>query len=125
VSRGESYLALDRVEEALAEAQHAIDLARRCGERSHEAKALALLAAVRARQDGAREASSLYRDAIARGDALGMRPLVARCQLELGRLAEMTGDRDAGRAEIARAAATFRELAMPYWVAQAAPALVS
>ena len=125
VSRGESCLALDRVEEALAEARHAIDLARRCGERSHEAKALALLAAVRARQDGAREASSLYRDAMARGDALGMRPLVARCQLELGRLAEMTGDRDAGRAEIARAAATFRELAMPYWVAQAAPALVS
>jgi hypothetical protein len=36
----------------------------------------------------------------------------------------MQGDRDAGRAEIARAAATFRELAMPYWLTQAEPALL-
>jgi hypothetical protein len=80
---------------------------------------------VRARQEDVRDASNLYREAIARADALGMRPLLARCRLGLGRLAEMTGDRDAGRAEIARAAATFRELAMPYWLAQAEPALLT
>ena len=79
---------------------------------------------MRARQDGVREAISLYREAMARAEALGMRPLLARCRLGLGRLAEMRGDRDAGRAEIARAAATFRELAMPYWLTQAEPALL-
>ena len=125
VSRGESLLELGRVEEALAEARQAIDFATRFQERSHEAKALSLLAAVRVRQKDVRDASNLYREAIARADALGMRPLLARCRLGLGRLAEMTGDRDAGRAEIARAAATFRELAMPYWLAQAEPALLT
>jgi tetratricopeptide (TPR) repeat protein len=124
VSRGESFLALDRPEEALAEARQAIDLATRFSERSHEAKALGLLAAVRAGGGDAGEATHLFRDAMARGEALGMRPLVARCQLGLGRLAEREGDREAGRGEIARAAATFRELAMPYWLAQAAPTLV-
>jgi DNA-binding SARP family transcriptional activator len=124
VNRGESLLELGRVEEALAEARQAIELAKRFDERSHEAKALSLLAAVRARQDDVREAISLYREAMARAEALSMRPLLARCRLGLGRLAEMRGDRDAGRAEIARAAATFRDLAMPYWLTQAEPALL-
>jgi tetratricopeptide (TPR) repeat protein len=47
VGRGESLLELGRVEEALVEARQAIALATRFQERSHEAKALSLLAAVR------------------------------------------------------------------------------
>ena len=61
---------------------------------------------------------ALYRDARSHADALGLRPLVAQCQLGVARLAEAAGDHDAARAELTRAAATFRELAMPYWLAQ-------
>jgi DNA-binding SARP family transcriptional activator len=126
VSRGECFLALGRPGDAEAQAQAAIDLARRFGERGHEAKALCLLAAVRARQDGGgAEARRLYRDARTLAEELGMRPLVARCQLGLGRAAELEGDRSTAQTEIERATATFRELDMPYWLAQAQPALVS
>lgn len=124
VSRGECFLALGRPGDAAVQAQAAVELARRFGERAHEAKALCLLAAVHARQDDSHEARRLYREGMTLGEALGMRPLVARCQLGLGRLAAAAGDRSAGCAEIERAAATFRELDMPYWLAQAQPALV-
>ncbi|MGH7322190.1 MAG: hypothetical protein ACRELA_21565, partial [Candidatus Rokuibacteriota bacterium] len=101
-------------------------LARRFRERGHEAKALCLFAAVHARQEsGGHEARRLYREAMALADALGMRPLVARCRLDLGRLAVAAGERSAGYAEIERAAAAFRELDMPYWVAQGQLTLVS
>ena len=124
VSRGECFLALGRSGDAAVQAQAAVELARRFGERAHEAKALCLLAAVHARQDDGAEARRLYREAMTLGAALGMRPLVARCQLDVGRLAAAAGERSAGCAEIERAAATFRELDMPYWLAQAQPALV-
>lgn len=118
VSRGECFLALDRADDALSEAQQAIELARRFGERSHEAKALGLLAAVRAQQGKAGEAAALYRETRSHAEALGLRPLVAQCRLGLGRLAEAAGDAEVARTELARAATTFRELAMPYWLAQ-------
>jgi DNA-binding SARP family transcriptional activator len=123
VSRGECFLALDRVDDARTEAQQAVELARRFGERSHEAKALCLLAAVRAHQGQAGEAAALYREARSHAEALGLRPLVAQCQLGLGRLAEATGDAEAARTELTRAATTFRELGMPYWLAQVETAL--
>jgi tetratricopeptide (TPR) repeat protein len=124
VSRGECFLALARPGDAAVQAQAAVELARRFGERAHEAKALCLLAAVHARQEDGHEARRLYREAMTLGEVLGMRPLVARCQLGLGRLAAAAGQRSAGCAEIERAAATFRELDMPYWLTQAQPALV-
>jgi tetratricopeptide (TPR) repeat protein len=125
VSRGECFLALGCPAEARVQAQAAVELARRFGERAHEAKALCLLGAVHARQgDAGHETRRLYREGMTLGQALGMRPLVARCQLEFGRLAVAAGERSAGCAEIERAAATFRELEMPYWLAQVQPALV-
>ena len=124
VSRGECFLALGRAGDAADQARAAVELARRFGERAHEAKALCLLAAVHARQDDGHEARRLYGEAMALGEALGMRPLVARCQLGFGRLLAAVGERSAGCAEIERATATFRELDMPYWLAQAPPALV-
>ena len=119
VSRGECLLAVGRADEALADAQEAVTLARRFGERAHEAKVLCLEAAVRATRAGERDlARRAYREALDLASALGMRPLVARCELGLGRLAAVDGSADA-ETQIARAAAAFRELGMPYWREQA------
>jgi tetratricopeptide (TPR) repeat protein len=88
VHRGEAYLGLEQTEASHAEARQALDLARRFDERGQEARALALLAAIAAhRADGAAEADRLYRDALARAEALEMRPLAARCRLGLECLA--------------------------------------
>ena len=120
MSRGECFLALGRPGDAAVQAQAAVDLARRFGERAHEAKALCLLAAVHARQDDGAEARRLYHEAMTLGEALGIGgAAAARCRLGVGRLAAAAGERSAGRADVERAAATFRELDMPYWLAQA------
>jgi tetratricopeptide (TPR) repeat protein len=123
--RGECFLALGRTEEASAFAHDALDLARQFGERGHEARALAFLATVEARRAGAEgsRAGELYDQAMAMAEELGMRPLVARCQLDAGRLWLAAGRRAPARKHLERAAATFRELDMPCWLAQAAEAL--
>lgn len=121
VYRGEAYLGLEQTDAAEAEARRGLELARRFGEGAQEAKALALLAAVATHRGDDAGADGLYRDALARAEALEMRPLAARCRLGRGCLAERRGDRAAGRAEIGAAATVFRELRMPYWLAQAEP----
>ena len=121
IYRGETHLGLEEPDAAHAEARQALELARQFGERGQEARALALLAAIAARRpDGAAEAERLYADALARAEARAMRPLAARCRLGLGCLAERRGDEAAARGEIGAAVAVFRELRMPYWLAQAA-----
>jgi tetratricopeptide (TPR) repeat protein len=125
VERGECLLALGRTDEASAFAHGALDLARQFGERGHEARALAFLATVEARRAGAEgsRAGELYDQAMAMAEELGMRPLVARCQLDAGRLWLAAGRRARARKHLERAAATFRELDMPCWLAQAEEAL--
>jgi DNA-binding SARP family transcriptional activator len=125
VERGECLLALGRTEEASALAHNALEHARQFGERGHEARALAFLGTLEARRDGAEgsRASELYEQALAMAEELGMRPLVARCQLDAGGLLLATGHRGRAREHLERAAATFRELDMPCWLTQAESAL--
>jgi hypothetical protein len=56
---------------------------------------------------------------MAMAEELGMRPLVARCQLDAGCLWLAAGQRASAREHLERAAATFRELDMSCWLAQA------
>jgi DNA-binding SARP family transcriptional activator/tetratricopeptide (TPR) repeat protein len=125
VERGECLLALDRTEEASTLAHDALDQARQFGERGHEARALAFLATVEARRAGAdsSRATELYDLAMTLAKELGMRPLVARCQLGVGSLWLRAGRRARAREHLERAAATFGELDMPCWLAQAEAAL--
>jgi DNA-binding SARP family transcriptional activator/tetratricopeptide (TPR) repeat protein len=120
VEHGECFLALGRTEEASALAHAALENARQFGERGHEARALAFLGTVEARRAGAEgsRASELYEQAMAMAEELGMRPLVARCQLDAGCLWLAAGNRARALEELERAAATFRELDMPCWLAQ-------
>jgi DNA-binding SARP family transcriptional activator/tetratricopeptide (TPR) repeat protein len=125
VEHGECFLALGRTEEASALAHDALEHARQFCERGNEARALAFLATVEARRAGAAgsRARELYEQAMAMAEELGMRPLVARCQLGAGGLLLAAGLRVRAREHLERAAATFRELDMPCWLTQAESAL--
>jgi tetratricopeptide (TPR) repeat protein len=84
---GEALMHGDRLDEALGQAERALALTRRRGERGLEAWAhwlLGEIASRRALTSGAAETH--YREALVLGEALGMRPLVARCHQALGAL---------------------------------------
>ena len=91
---GEAHLLAGRRDDALAVARRALDLAHRQKERGNEAWVLRLLGEIAAQADppDLESAEAHYRQALARADELGMRPLVAHCHLGLGKLYRRTGD---------------------------------
>ncbi len=60
-----------------------------------------------------------YREALARAEELGMRPLVAHCHLGLGKLYSRTGERANARQQLTTAATMYREMEMASWLARA------
>jgi hypothetical protein len=52
-----------------------------------------------------------------------MRPLVAHCQLGLGRLCALTGKPGDARTHLSTAAAMFREMGMKLWLDKAEAAM--
>jgi DNA-binding NtrC family response regulator/tetratricopeptide (TPR) repeat protein len=118
---GEACLLAGRLGEATELARHALDLAREHKEEGSEAWALHLLADIRSRSDASSpdRARDDYESAIAMGEARGMRPLVARCHLGLGRLYRRTGDRGKAEAHLSAAAALFRAMATRAWLQEA------
>jgi len=119
-----------RIEEAHAHAEEALRLARVQRGRAGEAWALHLLAETLGRMD-AREATGRARavsvclDALARAAALGMRPLVARCQETLGELWERAGDVDRALTARVAAAKLCRELGLPARASASPPIRIS
>jgi len=106
-----------RLAEARAHAEEALRLARARGQRAGEAWTLHTLALIfgtaeSMRPAPRRRAAAVCLDALARAQALGMRPLAAQCQATLGDLWERSGDLE--RSRVARAAASelHRELVM-------------
>ncbi len=112
---GEACLLAHRTSDALAHARRALGLSREHKERGYEAWALRLLAEIAASADppDRNEAETRYQEALALAESLGMRPLVARCQLGLGHLYERLGDRARAEMHLAQGAGLCRELAMP------------
>jgi uncharacterized protein HemY len=51
--------------------------------------------------------------------ALEMRPLVAHCHLDLGKLYRRTGNRQQAQEHLATATAMYREMDMRFWLEQA------
>ncbi len=117
---GETYLLADRVDDARACAERAHSLSRAAGERSIEVRALRLLGEVAAcgPSPDAGQSEQLLGDALARSEALGLRPNAARCHLGLGALYAGTGRREQSEAHLATALGMFREMGMPYWTEQ-------
>ena len=111
-----------RLDEALAHATSALEAARRRGERGEEAWALLLLADVAARRDppDLAEARVRYGEALALGDALGMRPLAARTRLGLAALERGAGRLAEARRHAAIALAEAEAMGIAAWRARAA-----
>ena len=60
-----------------------------------------------------------YREALFLAKELEMRPLVAHCQLGLGKLYRRTGKRQEAREHLVTAKTMYREMDMRFWLEQA------
>ena len=117
---GEAHLLAGRWDDALAVARRALDLAHRQKERGNEAWVLRLLGETAAHADppDLESADRHYRQALARAEELGMRPLAAHCHLGLGKLYRRTGDRAKADEHLATATTMYREMDMSFWLEQ-------
>jgi ATP/maltotriose-dependent transcriptional regulator MalT len=118
---GEAALALGRLSESAGMADQALRMARDNDERGHEAWALHLLGEIRARSGplDLERSAECYRQARARAETLGMRPVIARAFLGLGSLESAATSRDHGREHLERARAMLHEMGMELWLATA------
>jgi len=116
---GEVRLLAGRLEDARAFAGRGLTFARERGQRGYEAWALRLLGEVTARRESPGQADGHYRDALARAEELGMRPLIAHCHLGLGTLYRRTGKRHDAQDRLTTATMMYREMDMRFWLDQA------
>jgi tetratricopeptide (TPR) repeat protein len=120
VRLGCAQLLARRLHEARDTAVRALETARTCRERGHEARALYLHGEIAAADDSSDPATAVkhYVQAMALAGELGMRPVVAQCHGKLGTLERLTGAPDRARAHLNRAATMFREMGMQFWLEQ-------
>jgi hypothetical protein len=99
----------------------ALSLACEYKEQGHEAYAVRLLGEITADTDppDVEQAESNYRQALALGEELGMRPLAAHCHLGLGTLFQKVGRDEQAQAELTTAAEMYQAMEMPFWLAKA------
>jgi len=118
---GEAYLLEGRFNEALERAQQAVSLAQRHQERGHEAWGLRLLGEIASRRDPStvESADGYYREALALAGELGMRPLVAHCRFDLGKLFRSSDQQGKARQHLTTAKTMYREMNMRWWGSQA------
>ncbi|HEY7141072.1 MAG TPA: sigma 54-interacting transcriptional regulator [Methylomirabilota bacterium] len=116
----EAYLRVDRAEDAIRQAERALDQARQRGQRGHEAWLRRLFGEITAAgaAGGAPAVADHYRQALALATELGMRPLAAHCHLDLGQWHRRAGDHAKAQEHMERARALYREMNMTLWLAQ-------
>ena len=117
----EVYLLADRVAEGAEVAARALAHFRQQRERGHVAHALWVLGDIAARQGPADtvRAEASYEEASGLADALGMRPLLARCTLSQARLLRRTDRLGRAGPAFQLACARFRDLGMSADLARA------
>jgi tetratricopeptide (TPR) repeat protein len=115
---GMTDLAAGRIDEAATYAREALVLGRRLRARGSEAHALCLAGDV-ASAGGAEDAEGYYRQALALAEPRCMRPLVAHCNLGLGKLYGRTGKLDQAQEHLTTATTMYREMGMTYWLEKA------
>jgi tetratricopeptide (TPR) repeat protein len=122
---GETYLVAGRREQAFTLTQRAVDHASTHKEPSHQAYALRLLGELHAHGEppDVDRAETLYRQALAVTNKLGMRPLQAHCHRGLGMLYAKTHQREQALAELSTAIELYRAMEMTFWLPQAEAAL--
>jgi predicted ATPase/class 3 adenylate cyclase len=107
--------------DARSVAQRGLEGARARGERGHEALCLRALGEAEAYGDPpeVEAATTHLREALALATELGMRPLVAHCQLGLAKLYGSTGKRQQAEEHLTTATTMYRQMEMTYWLEQA------
>jgi tetratricopeptide (TPR) repeat protein len=122
-SLGRACLLLGRFDEARSFGDRAIEWSpHQPGSAAHAQHLLGDIASHADRFDAPR-GESHYRQALALAERRGMRPLMAHCHLGLGKLYQRTGEHDQAREHLATATAMYREMDMPFWLAQAQAAV--
>ena len=116
---GEGLLLAGRTDDARVAAERALALADAHAEPANRAYALRLRAEIARQPGNLPSAETDLVEAFRLAEELGMRPLAARCQLDLGRLYRGGGDRARAREHLAAAAARLRALDMRTWAEQA------
>ncbi len=118
---GEAYLLAGRTDEALERANQALQVSRTNKERGNETWTLRLLGEIYSLRDRdeTRRAEQHYRDALSLANHLGMEPVVAHCQLGLGRLDRRAGNWSRAREHLTAAATLFGHMSMAFWQEQA------
>jgi DNA-binding SARP family transcriptional activator len=118
---GEAYGLSGRADHAAAAAGRALELSLERRERGWQAWSLRLLGDIAASRDrpDAERAEDAYRRALALAAELGMRPLVAHCQLGLGTLYRRTDRRPQAVEHVSAATVMFGELGMAWWRGEA------
>jgi len=118
---GEAYLLEGRFDDALERAQQAVSLAQRHQERGHQAWGLRLLGEIVSRRDPpiVETAEGYYQKSLALAGELGMRPLVAHCRFDLGKLFRSSDQQGKARQHLTTAKTMYREMNMRLWGSQA------
>jgi tetratricopeptide (TPR) repeat protein len=119
---GEVHLLKGRQDEAERFGRLALERAHAAGQRGDEARAVRLLGEISAARgpDCLAETESAYLSAAALASAAGMRPLVARCHLDLGRLFRKAGNADRAARHLATASEMFTVMGMATGLAEIA-----
>jgi class 3 adenylate cyclase/tetratricopeptide (TPR) repeat protein len=117
----EAYLLTGHLDEAMDLARNALAFARELKARGNETYALRLLGEIHAHQKplAVEAAEVVYQEALALAEALGMRPLLAHCQLGLGTLYARVGRLAHAHAALSTAIEHFRAMEMTFWLPQA------
>jgi class 3 adenylate cyclase/tetratricopeptide (TPR) repeat protein len=118
---GETCWLAGRLDDARAQAEQGLDLARAGGERGAQIRALRLLGEVSAESDrpDVEQSQHFFRQSLTLAEELGMRPQAARCHLGLGRLFRRAGARQEAREHLTTATVMFRGMDMRLWLEQA------
>jgi tetratricopeptide (TPR) repeat protein len=114
----EAYLRAGKMDEAVKSAGCALDLSRQHKERGHQAYALRLFGEIAAHKNppDVQEAENHYGQAIALAKELDMRPLIAQCNLGLGKLCRRMGKQHQAKEYLTTATAMMREMEMGLWL---------
>ena len=117
----EAYLLSGRVDDALRAARQALDVSRAGKQRGFEADTLHLLGEIHARPGSpdSHGGQAFYQEALALAAELGMRPLVARCHLGLGRLYRQAGQGASAKEHLGTARTMLAQMEMGFWLEQA------
>ena len=117
---GEAYARGQQYKDAMETARRALELARQCHHAAFEGWALRLLGEIflESEPDQLAAAEDHFRQALALGEKLGMRPLIARCHADLVRLYRRSNKAAEADQHFQSATMMYREMGMKYWQEQ-------